>query len=166
MAIDPWRRGFGFAFFEGERSLIDWGLCQVPLNNRNEKCLARLKAMLDRHHPDFLVLEPWDAPDCRRCKRVRKFLAAAAKLALSMGVEIRFISHRDVVISFSQSEVEPSKPVVARMLALLYPELAFRLPPHRMPWMGEDPRMSLYDACALAVAYYRSYGNAEVPKSK
>jgi hypothetical protein len=163
MAIDPWRRGFGFAYFEGEQSLIDWGLCQVPLNNRNEKSLIRLKAMLDRHHPDYLILEPWDAPDCRRCKRVRKFLAAAAKVALSRGIEVRYLSHRDVIISFSQSAVEPSKQVIAKTLALIYPELAFRLPPRRMPWMGEDPRMSIYDAAALAVAYYRSYESAEAP---
>lgn len=163
IAIDPWRRGFGYAFFEGEHALIDWGIKQVPLNNRNTVCLARLKAMLVRYRPDFLVLEPWDAPDCRRCKRVRKFLAAAAKLAISRGIPTRYLSHRDVALSFSQSGVEPSKQMIARTLSLLYPELASRLPPQRKPWMGEDSRMSLFDACALGVAYYRSYGDAETP---
>jgi len=29
-----------------------------------------------------------------------------------------------------------------------------RLPPKRRPWMSEDPRMDIFDAVSLAVAFW------------
>jgi len=44
---------------------------------------------------------------------------------------------------------------IASILADRYQEeLAPRLPPFRKPWMSEDERMAMFDAAALAVAYF------------
>ena len=48
-----------------------------------------------------------------------------------------------------------TKFAVAQMLASKYPtELGLRLPPKRRPWMSEDPRMDIFDAVSLAVAFW------------
>ena len=47
-----------------------------------------------------------------------------------------------------------SKEAIASKVATLFPEVGDRLPPHRKPWMSEDPRMSLFDAVAFCLAAY------------
>jgi hypothetical protein len=41
-------------------------------------------------------------------------------------------------------------------IAKRFPELALRLPRFRKPWMSEDYRMSIFDAAAFGLAYFRS----------
>jgi hypothetical protein len=44
---------------------------------------------------------------------------------------------------------------VAQMLAQMFPvDLETRLPPKRRPWMSEDPRMNIFDAVDLAIAFW------------
>jgi hypothetical protein len=48
-----------------------------------------------------------------------------------------------------------TKFAVARTLAEKFStELGTRLPPKRRPWMSEDPRMDIFDAVGLAVAFW------------
>ena len=48
-----------------------------------------------------------------------------------------------------------TKFAVSQMLAEKFPaELGTRLPPKRRPWMSEDPRMDIFDAVGLAVAFW------------
>jgi hypothetical protein len=48
-----------------------------------------------------------------------------------------------------------TKHVVAEVIAQRFPEeLGFRLPPKRRAWMSEDSRIDIFDAAALALAYF------------
>ena len=56
---------------------------------------------------------------------------------------------------FSRPSPESQWQALAEMLAGKFPEeLASRLPPKRRPWMSEDPRMDIFDAVGLAVAFW------------
>jgi hypothetical protein len=156
IAIDPWRKGFGYGVFEGQHSLIDWGLRRVSGLRRNRRCLEKLDEMLNAFHPDLLVMERWNAPDSRRCNRTKIFLHLASRMADSHGIPTVHISRKMVNKAFANSAGEPTKYAIAQILAEDYPWLAKWLPAARKPWMSEDTRMCIFDACALAIAYYRS----------
>jgi hypothetical protein len=49
-----------------------------------------------------------------------------------------------------------SKQEIAAAIANRFPELAPRLPRFRKPWMSEDYRMSIFDAVALGLIYFKT----------
>ena len=52
-------------------------------------------------------------------------------------------------------QIKGNKQSLAEALAGLFPiELAPRLPPKRKVWKSEDPRMDIFDAAGLAVAFW------------
>jgi hypothetical protein len=55
---------------------------------------------------------------------------------------------------FSESGAS-TKYEIAVAIAQRFPELAPRLPRFRKPWMSEDYRMSIFDAVALAIAFFQ-----------
>ena len=161
LAIDPWHRGLGFAFFEGENELIDWGLRVVPAHRREHWSLEKLKSLIVEFEPDVLVLEQWQAPGSRRSIRQQKLLAQMANRAGLLGVETHLVSRHDMQNAFSFIEGRINKHTISRALAIRYPELNPQLPPFRKPWMSEDPRMSIFDACAFALTYFRTESSEE-----
>ena len=63
-------------------------------------------------------------------------------------------SRSAVHTTFAPGGQKVTKLHVARFLVSLYPEIAHKQPPVRKPWMGEDARMYLFDALALALVCY------------
>ena len=99
----------------------------------------------------------------RRCERVKKLLNAMTEEAQQSGRQISLMTQDTVKHSltpFIGGTV--NKHSISRMLASRYPELSPRLPPLRKPWMSEDNRMSIFDACAFAFAHYQN--NAKQPE--
>jgi hypothetical protein len=48
-----------------------------------------------------------------------------------------------------------TKVELAATLAMIFPELAWRLPPKRKIWQSEHRRQTAFDAIALAVGYWK-----------
>jgi hypothetical protein len=46
----------------------------------------------------------------------------------------------------------------ARVLASVFPELDWKLPPKRKPWQSEPRAMMIFDAAAIGFAYWQSIG--------
>ena len=74
-------------------------------------------------------------------------------LALRKGVRPRAVAWTRVKAGFAGSRAL-TKQQIALILAARYPELAPRLPPLRKPWMGEDPRLSIFKALVFALALF------------
>jgi hypothetical protein len=55
---------------------------------------------------------------------------------------------------------------IAAVLARLFLDLHWRLPPKRRAWQSEHPRMAMFDAIALGLAYWQhqSMGLAMPPE--
>ena len=80
----------------------------------------------------------------------RKIVAQAKKHQL----KVRLISITQVQWKLL-GDAKGTKFAVAQALATQFPvELAARLPPKRRAWMSEDPRMDIFDAVSLAVAFW------------
>ena len=162
LAIDPFTRGFGFVIFEGPERLIDWGIAHVR-ENKHRECLKRIEELVDHYSPNIIVLEDTAADGSRRCDRVRELLGDIPQLAGRHKIPTRRVSPSDVQEAFSSSDAS-TKEQMAGALAAWYPELLPYLPPHRKCWMSEDVRISMFDAAALASAFF--HFDSKRPRSR
>jgi len=79
-----------FVVFEGERSLIDWGIRGARHENNHDRYLAAVGDLFVLYQPATLVLQNMDPPDTRRANRIRR-LNDEIVGALRMGLVFRCI---------------------------------------------------------------------------
>lgn len=168
LAVAPGTRGFGYAVFEGQDVLVDWGVKSVT-GDKNSRCLAKVKEMITRYQPRVMVLEDTSAKDSRRSMRIRTLTRKITALASSRNVKPVLFSRSQVKRVFFANSGEGTKQALAEILAKRFPEeLGLRLPPRRRPWMSEDYRMDIFEAVALVLALVhgdRKAANSSPPTS-
>ena len=153
LTIAPLSRGLGYAVMERLDRLVACGNKAI-LRDKNATALIWVNRLIQLYQPDVLVLPDVQATDTRRAARIktlhRKIVAWAEKKRLKLRlVSVTQVRHRLL------GAAKGTKFAVAQTLAAKYPvELGMRLPPKRRPWMSEDPRMDIFDAVGLAVAFW------------
>jgi hypothetical protein len=152
LAIDPTSKGIGFAVLEGPRQLVAWGVKHAAANR---ECLQRATALIHQYQPDALVVERTDVRGCRRRPRALELIGDILDLSKGRRVRARWVSRREMLRHFAMSGFA-TKRDVAVALSVRFPELCRYLPPERKPWMSEDERMSIFDALAFGLAFYKS----------
>jgi hypothetical protein len=70
------------------------------------------------------------------------------------GIQIRMLELSAVNMAFRNLGCE-TKAEVSAVLARIFPELVWQLPPERKVWESEHPRQSAFDAIALGLAYWQ-----------
>jgi hypothetical protein len=154
LCIYPSAKGFGFAIFEGPRSLVDWGVKGVHGEKKNAQCLRKVRELLAFYRPDVLVTEDYEGSGSRRGSRIRQLIDAIGALAAKERVAIASFSRIEVRDNFGLT----SKRRIAEAITLDFPELEPRLPPVRRIWMSEDARMNIFDAVALGMTFFHTKG--------
>lgn len=146
-------RGFAFTLFEGPLSPVDWGVKVVRRPNKNRLCIESMAALIGRHQPDALVLEDCRAPGSRRSPRIRRLYRAIEVFAATQAIETYSYSRHLIRETFAKLGAM-SKDEIAAVIARYIPEFEQHLPPVRRVWMSEDRRMGIFDAAALAFAFF------------
>lgn len=147
-AVDLRPRSFGFAVFEGQSELLDWGVrsfrrgvnaVKVPLR-------AKLRLLFNRYGPDLVLLKvPTTA-------KLRRKVSSIAGLAHCLRIQVALVSGASIRAAFPESN--KNKDQIAAAIASRYPELRPRLGPKRKSWQAERYSMSIFDATALGCAYF------------
>jgi hypothetical protein len=152
LAIDPVKRGFGFAVLDGPHSLVEWGLRGTTRRHRSheEWCLEQVARLIAFYGPDRIVVEDCSDSRSKRGRRSQILIERIVIRAGKDGVPARRIS----AAALGRPGATCTKYKVALAIAGRFPELSIRLPPVRKPWMSEDARMAIFDAVALALSYY------------
>ena len=153
LAFYPHARGFSYVVFEGPLSLVDWGMSDIRSKRKTSVCLLRLSALLDQYVPDAVVTRQI------RQGRLAKLSEALTKLVESRRVVIAAVS-RDRIREAFVHLGSPTRYAIVQAIAKQIPVLAPYVPPIRKIWYGEDRRMGLFDAAALALAYFNDRGLA------
>lgn len=155
LALDPITKGFGFAVLDGPHSLIDWGLKGTSRweEPRERWCLRQVAELIDFYQPDRVVIEDCVDPRSRRGQTSRRLIERIGEVARGRDVAVRRISRAALRRAFAP-EGGGTKYKIALAIAMQFPELAWRVPPIRKPWMSEDARMAIFDAVALALAVF------------
>jgi Holliday junction resolvasome RuvABC endonuclease subunit len=152
LAITPSTRGFGFAVLEGKETLVDWGVKSVK-GDKNAQVLVKVKELIVHYKPGLLVLEDSLSEYSRRSVRIRKLSQRLIALAESHTITVALFSREHVRTVFL-ADGKGTKHALAEAIVKRFPEeLSFRLPPKRKPWMSEDPRMDIFAAVALVLAF-------------
>ena len=154
LAIAPFYRGFGFVVVGNGQRLIGYGMKRGGTANKQERFLPQVTSLMQYYRPTAIVVEDWTATECRRAAWIRELLQELWDLAAREQIPAQRFSRSAVQVTFSPDGKKATKHQVARFLVSLYPEIAHKQPPVRKPWMGEDARMYLFDALALALVFY------------
>jgi hypothetical protein len=157
LAVFPCTRGFGYAVFEGPRSLIDWGVKGARCPQKNLESLQKIRELAAFYRPGVVVLEDYEGPGSRRAKRIRTLINLVAAQAAGEGMRTAFFSRAAVRACFGLE----TKRHLAEAIAREFPELEPRLPPVRRIWMSEDRRMSIFDAVSLAMTFFHNKSRAK-----
>jgi hypothetical protein len=153
LAVAPLSRGFGYAVMEGPDKLVACGNKAI-LHDKNARALAWVNRFIQFYRPDVLVLPNVGAADTHRAARIKTLHRKIVAWAGQQQLKVRLVSVTQVRTQLLGA-VKGTKFAVAQTLATKFQaELGTRLPPKRRPWMSEDPRMDIFDAVGLAVAFW------------
>jgi len=158
LAVDVRARTFGFALFEPPSRLVDCGVARCPTAKR---AALRIESLIAASHPGLLILRKVGKHSRRDTGRARRVIVAVSRAARRAAVRLVFINERSVKTTFQQKGAV-TKQQIAMSLALMFPQLEWKLPLQRKPWQSEHPRMAIFDAVSLAVAFAVIH---ETPKS-
>jgi len=161
LSIYATSRGFAFVLFEGPESPFDWGVREIGNPSRNGKCLGAIAEIVDRYQPGHIVIEDTADPYSRRSPRIRFLYQSIVSLAERNCIDVIRVTKEQVRGTFATVSAK-TKYEIAQAIAMRIPAFASRMPPVRRPWMSQDSRQSLFDAVAIALAYYsQSTGRAD-----
>jgi Holliday junction resolvasome RuvABC endonuclease subunit len=149
VAITPSYRGFGYAVLDGD-ALVDWGVKSVS-GDKNARCLEEVEDLIAHYLPKVIVLQDHSGGQSRRSDRIRELSSRIVAVASSLKLRVAVYSDQQVKQAYF-ADGRGTKHAIAKILAArFHEELGFRLPPKRRPWMGQDYRMGIFDALALAL---------------
>ena len=151
LAFYPNARGFSYALFEGPLSLVDWGMCDIRGRRKTPICLRRLSFLLDQYQPDAVVIRQISQG------RLATLSKIITELVKSRRIVIATVSRDRIRKAFAHLG-SPTRYAIVQAIAKQIPVLAPYVPPVRKIWYGEDRRMGLFDAAAMALTFYQGNG--------
>jgi|SRR5579859_7822912 len=157
LAVEIRALRLGYAVIENSKQLVDFG---ALLFNSPPEARRRIARLLRTHHPSILVLPGAGARYPRDMQSRRAIARIAKDEAKKLGISSVRVSERDFKSFFGQYSCR-NKYDVADILAIWFPELAWRVPP-ALDFYDPEPRQMLYfDSIALGIAYVGAPGKNE-----
>jgi hypothetical protein len=152
LALDLRPRSFGFVVFEGPDQLLDWGVKAFhDLSGRTIPASTKIVPLIAEFEPAVVLLKStvWQK---KSTKAQLDSLLDAIRVGSSDRTSVRLISPQRIRRMFPGGV--RNKDDLASRVAARFPDLAWKLPPPRTYPHREHYRMSIFDAAALALAYY------------
>jgi hypothetical protein len=142
-------RGFAFVLFEGTLSPYDWRVLEVRGPKKDEQCLEKITAILDRAEPDVLILQDMGPGGTLRASRLLALNNAVEAAANQRSIPV-FKYSREEVYSTFESVRFMNKQMLAELIAKHIPAFERYVPPPRKPWKSEDARMGIFGNKSIA----------------
>lgn len=154
LAIDLRGQLFGFAVLEGSKTLLDWGRKPFRECAQNDGMAAcrKITKLLAFFMPSIIVLKYACGRSDQEPTIKKNIVEAIRREAESRSIELVVLKRKDIHIAFRQSR-GVSKYKIAGLVAEMFPDLAWKLPPNRKNWQPEHHNMPIFDAISLAIAY-------------
>jgi hypothetical protein len=165
MAIVVRSQRLGFAVLEGALGLLDWRIVYYEKNTDAQIARAKKKIALLIHlyTPSVVVLRRTPLDQALNASAVASVARTIRREAARRFIPVMPVKNAGLRGTFNAFGVR-SREGIASMLAEMFPELAPKLPPERKIWHGEHAIMPMFDAVALAVAYW-DHHNARQPEA-
>ena len=153
LSIYATTRGFAFTLFEGALSPVDWGTKEYRGAEKNARCVEAIGKLLNRYHPDALVIENRHDAQWRRTDRIARLYQAMETLAVGGAVSVCRYDRAQLRCCFEKLGAR-TKQERASLIGNQIPAFTYKIPPPRRLWMSVHPRMGLFEAAALALTHY------------
>lgn len=156
LSIAPSVQGFGFAFFDGIWTPIDWGFKKTSKPKNEQTCL-QVEALIERYSPDVLLIEDPlpEKPAVRwtRAPRVKTLLSDLEALGEKKNILVAKYTRGDIQECFAQFNAK-SKYEIASAISQHLPEFTAQLPPRKKLWLPESNYITVFDAVSLIFTHF------------
>ncbi len=148
LALDLREHQYGYAIFEGPHLLLLWGLRQrSSLTGRR---LRRHVSMLRSTFGFTSIVGRIRLRDRTPQAVTSRVAKAIIQFAQSASVQLILIKAAEIRAHFGGMP----KSSINRFVAGRFPELAWRLPPHRKLWHSERRRQLIFDSVAVGIYFF------------
>jgi hypothetical protein len=154
LAIDVRASRFAFVVLDGPDQLLDWGLKHFRrgVNAVRVPPEGKIAALFQEFAPNTVVLNESPSHSNRKMVIIRR---AVLRQAQKCGIPVSSYARGEVKRVFPG--YDRNKYRIASAVVMRFPELTYKLPGKRKIWKPEDHRMSIFDAAALGIAYFRPH---------
>ena len=111
LSLYPTTRGFGFALFDAERRLVDWGIAGVRTGNKNIETMKGMSRLIVRFDPTLIVVEDTRPKGARQHDRIRRLHALVLAEGGARRIPIRRFSRAEFVRVLPRGRRQGSPPV-------------------------------------------------------
>ena len=155
LALEIRSQRIGFAVFEGPSRLLDWGIktCLDPTCRLREVVTKRVRPLLFRYRPFAVVMRRDNHYSSQTTPRLRISVGAIRREARRCGVKFRLLRTKARKRFFVQLRCD-TKHQVAQLIADLFEELSWMVPPKRKPWHSESYHAVVFDAVATGLVAF------------
>lgn len=146
---------FGFAVLKPKPRLLDWGIKsyrEPDLTRRQHLVEKRVTPLLKLYRPAVVVANSMSVLKLNRDFAQDYVIRAIRGRAQEYSVHLSFIDKPDIRRVFCDVGAT-TKQEVAAYVALVFPELTWKLPSPKKLWESEHHNMAIFDAIALGLAY-------------
>jgi hypothetical protein len=166
MAIVLRSQRAGCAVLEGALGLLDWRIVYFEKNADARVVAAKKKIanLIHLHTPSVIVLCRTRLDQAHNARAVVSVVRAIKHEAAQRLIPVMTVKRAVVRDTFKDFGIR-SRAGIAAMLATMFQELAPKLPPTRKIWHGEPAIMPMFDAVALAVAYWDHHNARQLESS-
>ena len=163
LAIDLRTMQFGYAVFEGPKQLLDWGRCTYLGGDAGPEVAAkRFAELLWLFHPAAVVIQKERRTGVRNDSEMASILSAIRRKADDRSVPMCFVTPEQIKAAFRMFRAR-TKDEITQVLASVFPELFWKIPPKRRTWKREHPRMMVFDAIAAGFTHWQRNGSRTPP---
>ncbi len=162
LALEIRSQRIGFVVFEGPTRLLDWGVrsCSHPTRRLHEVVAKRVRSLLFRYRPFAVAMRSDNHYSSQTTARLRISVGAIRREANRCGVKLRLLKTKPREHFFVQLRCG-TKHQVAQLMAALFEELSWRVPPKRKPWHSESYHTVIFDAAATGLVAFAEEFNPD-----
>jgi len=144
--------------------LLDWGRRAYPGGDAGAEIAGkRVVELLRLFHPSVVVIQKERRTGVRNTSEMDSILSVIRRESDDRSVPICFVTPEQIKAAFRIFQAR-TKDEIAYVLASIFPELLWKIPPKRKTWKREHPRMMVFDAIAAGFTYWLRNG-ARAPPS-
>jgi hypothetical protein len=158
LGLDLRASRLGFVVFQGPDALLDFGGRSYARQYGSLGATAskRFVNLVDLYSPSVVVIRLPSIHSGKGNDRVKVVVRSIKRDARRRSIRLRFLSRKKVK-KFFQAKGLTTKHSIASYLAERFPDLAWKLPPKRKPWQGENHHMSIFDGAAVGVIHFSQH---------
>jgi hypothetical protein len=147
LALEIRRHRFGFAVLEGRKRLLEYGAGSYTSRS---SILPFLNRIIATFKPEMIVVRRLRQRNLSDRRATVEALKQVRTVAEERAIPIENITNDEVRLAFQQ-DAPRNKDGIAAAVAKIFPELRWKLPKVRKPWMSESYHMIMFDAVASAI---------------